>query len=539
MKKIVGAATVLLIAVLSLAYLYFSKLDVKSRSNDRVLSEIPADAAVVFQYPNDKSLYDIFRDYTVFDTIVGTQKKAELSWLKNFLLNDPELYAATAGQKIFLSFHPSSSDSVQFLWSMPLKEGIKPEEIRSMLEKEVKNQITGSQELGQSILQIKNEDLDRAFYLCIDRGIARGSFSRSVLIRSIDKNSGKIDPAFIKVINAGSREDENALANLFINYNKPGFLKPFFRQNLIGNFELFQSFSGYSSLKLNYKSDALMFNGITETSGSSDSYIRLFLNQEPIKNTIKRIMPENTSNSVAYGLSDYTAYHKDLSNLFEKRKELDTLKKQLSLLTTETGINPDRDIKKLWGNELITLQLSTYEYLAIVQVTNGRSLQFYLDPLSSSYTELVRKMNYANLFYFYLGDPFKRYFKPFYSITDNLLILSNSPGTVQRFLDGYNQERFLYKTEAFQQFDQLVADQSNVSFFFHFNNSGSLLRSLLKSSYSQNFSGNKYGLKDLYALSYQLTSNKEHFFINFYTGYKNAATPTDPLLISVDSTDNK
>ncbi len=538
MKKIIGAATVLLIAVLSLAFLYFSNLSVKSRSNDRVLSEIPADAAVVFQYPNDRSLYDIFRDYTVFDTIVGTKNKAELSWLKDFLLNDTELYAATAGQKIFLSFHPSSSDSVQFLWSMPLKEGIRPEEFRSMLEKEVKNQIISSQELGKSVLQIKNAALDRAFYLCIDRGIARGSFSRSVLIRSIDKNSAKIDPAFIKVINAGSREDENALANLFINYNKPGFLNPFFRQKLNGNFELFQSFSGYSSLKLNYKSDALMFNGITETSGASDSYIRLFLNQEPIKNTIKRIMPENTSNSVAYGLSDYPAYHKDLSNLFEKRKELDTLKKQLSLLTTETGINPDRDIKKLWGNELITLQLSTYEYLAIVKVTNGRSLQFYLDPLSSSYTELVRKMNYANLFYFYLGDPFKRYFKPFYSITDNLLILSNSPGTVQRFLEAYNQERFLYKSEAFHQFDQLVADQGNVSFFFHFNNSGSLLRSLLKRSYSQNFNGNKYGLKDLYALSYQLTSNKEHFFTNFYTGYKNAASPADPLLISVDSIDN-
>lgn len=539
MKKIIGAFTALLIAVLSLAYLYFSNLTVKSRNNDRVLSEIPSDASIVFQYPNDKSLYEIFREYTIFDTIAGTQKKEELAWLKNFLLHNSEFYSVTAGQKVFLSFHPSPSDSVDFLWSVPLKDAIKSEEILKILKKESENTITASQRSGHTLLEIKNANLDRAFYLCIDRQIARGSFSLDILLRTIDQKTKKIDPAFIKVINAGIREDENALANLFINYNKPGFLKPFFRQNMSGNFELFQGFPGYSSLKMNYKSDALMFNGVTETSGTADSYINLFLKQEPIKNTIKRIMPYNTSNSVAYGLSDYGTFQKDLSNLFEKRKELDSLRKQLNLITSETGINPERDIKKLWGDEMITIQLSTYEYLAIVKVTNGRSLQFYLDPLSSSYTELVRKMNYSSLFYFYLGDPFRRYNKPFYSITDNLLILSNSPGTVQRFLADYNEERFIYKTAAFNQFDQLVADQSNISFLFHINNSGSLIKNLLKRNYSQNFSSDKYGLKDLYALSYQLISNKEHFFTNFYTGYKNNPAATDPQLISVDSIDSK
>lgn len=539
MKTIIGVTTVLLIAVLSIAYLYFSNLTVKSRRNDRVLSEIPSDAAIVFQYPNDKSLYDIFRDYTVFDAITGTQNKAELSWLKKFLLNNPKLYSATTGQKIFLSFHPSTSDSVHFLWSIPLKETIKLDEAFSILSKEITNQIKTTEALGQSIIEIKNSGLNRTFYLFIDQKIARGSFSRKTLLQSMDESAKKIDPEFIKVINKGVGEDENALANLFVNYNKPGFMKPFFKQNLNGNFELFQSLSGYSSLKLNYKSEALMFNGTTKTLEGTHSYIRLFLNQKPIKNTIKRILPYNTSSFVVYGLSDYTTFLKDLSGLFDKRKELDTLKKQLNLITSETGINPDRDIKKLWGNEFITLHLSTYEYLSIIKVTNGSQLGFYLDPLSSSYSELVRKMNYANLFYSYFGDPLKRYSKPFYTITDNLLILSNSPGTVQHFLNDYNTERFLYKTESYMQFDQLIADHSNISFLFHYNNSRSLIRNLLKRNYSKNFSSEKYGLKDLYAISYQLTSNKDHFFTNFYTGYKGVIPTPDPLLISVDSTNSK
>jgi hypothetical protein len=61
-----------------------------------------------------------------------------------------------------------------------------------------------------------------------------------------------------------------------------------------------------------------------------------------------------------------------------------------------------------------------------------------------------------------------------------------------------------------------------------------LLRNSLKSSYSEIFRSKNYGIKDLYALSYQLTSNKEYFFTNFYTTYKNIKTASEPDLF-VDS----
>lgn len=75
MKKIIGIITALILIVISLAYIYFSNLNVKNRSNNQILSEIPLDASVVFQHQNDQSLYDIFEDYTIFDTIAGPQKK--------------------------------------------------------------------------------------------------------------------------------------------------------------------------------------------------------------------------------------------------------------------------------------------------------------------------------------------------------------------------------------------------------------------------------------------------------------------------------
>jgi hypothetical protein len=534
MKKIIGITTALVLIVISLAYLYFSKLNVSSRNNDRVLSEIPADASLIFQYPNDKSLYEIFSDYTVFDTIIGTQAKNELAWLKDLLVSKKELNDLTDGQKFFLSFHPSKTDSVHFLWSIQLKQNISINDLKNIMSEVSDKGISINEKSDVTFLEINSDELNRPFYLCIDKGIARGSFSAELINQTTNNKTKKISQSFIKEINTGLNKDANALAHLFINYNKPGFLKPYFRRKLSENMTLFESFSGYSSLELNYKTDVMMFNGISRISSAKDSYIPIFLNQKPVKNTIKLVMPYNTASSITYGISDYSRYKKDLDVVFEARAELDTLNRQIEKIRSETGINPERDMIKLWAKEMSTLNLSTSESLGIIKVSDGSKLQFLLDPMSSFYSPTVRRMNYSNLFYFYFGDPMKTFSKPFFTIIDNLLILSNSPASIQRFLNDYNSGRLLHKTKTFIQFDQLVADQSNISFVLYLNNAAALLRNSLKSNYSQVFRSKNYGIKDLYAMSYQLTSNNEYFFTNFYTAYKNIETASDPDLF-VDS----
>ena len=537
MKKIIGITIVLVFGVISLAYLYFSNLNVKNRNNDRVLSEIPADAAVIFQYLNDKSLYEIFTDYTVFDTIIGTQNKVELAWLKEILHSKKELIENTEGQRIFLSFHASKTDSVLFLWSIQLKQNLSITELQNILSAPADKKISIRQQTAAAVLELNNSDLKYPFYLYIDKGVLRGSFSIELLKRSIDRRSAKINPAFIKEINNGLNKDANALAQLFINYNKPGFLKPFFRRKLSDNLELFESFSGYSNLVMNYKSDVMMFNGISRLSSQKDAFIPVFLNQKPVKNTIKLVLPYNTASSIFYGISNYTKYKQDLNLMFEARKELDTLNKQLMTIASETGINPNKDMVKLWAKEISTLHLSTSESLAIIKVSDGSKLQFLLEPMSSFYSPAIRRMNYSNLFYYYFGDPMKRYSKPFFTITDNLLILSNSPTSIQRYLNNYNSGRLLYKTEEYTQFDQLVADQSNVSFMLYLNNAEFLLRNTLKNSYSETLKSKNRGFKDLYGISYQLISNNEYFFTNFYTTYKNINIASEPDLF-VDSIGN-
>lgn len=531
MKKIIGITILLLSAVISVAYLYFSKLNTQSRSNDIILSEIPANASIVFQYPNDYSLYEIFKDYRLFDTIIGNRNKEEIHWLKKILLSKKELEIYSAGQSVFLSMHPSEANNIDFLWSLPLKEMITNKGLKELLDQSGVE--ISSLNSGQ-IITLNSSDIKRPFYISVHKGIARGSFVLSLLKDCLNEKAEKIEASFLREIRKGLKSNENSLVNLFINYRKPGFLTPFLRQNQIGNFELFRGLSGYSGLTFNYKSDALMFNGITSISRGKRSYTDLYLNQKPIKNTLKRIFPYNTANSVTYGVSDYTLFHKDLLELFSLRKSTDSLKKEIDLIITESGLNPDRDIKGLWGDEMSSLQLSTHESMAIIKTSDGSKLQFFLEPVSSEYSGMIRKMNYSGIFYYFWGDPLRKFHKPFFVISDNLILLSNSANTLQKYLEAYNADRFLSKTEQFMQFDQLVADQANISFIFNLKNSESIIKSLFKKSYADNFMSKSYGIKDLYAVSFQLSSNKDHFFTNFYTGYKNNK-PAEEIILNVDS----
>jgi hypothetical protein len=379
MKRIIGLITVLLITVGVFAYLYFSNLHVDSRNNTRLLSEIPSDASLILTFQHEQDLLDILKENTLFDTIAGPQQKAEIQFLRSFISKNSTLEPLVKSQVVFLSFHPTQAARVDYLWSININNIQKKDDISKFLNLNNEFQLKIFKENGVEVFQIDSHLLEGPFYLTFTKDIARGSSNKSLLLESSDKGSEKIDSEFIKIINGGIKKDENALVNLFINYNKKALISPFLNRTISGNFALFENFLGYSSLTLNYKKDALMFNGESYLKPIQSAYIKLFLNQSPVKNSLNQIMPYNTANSINYGISNLKAYQSDLRELFKENKELEKLENQMKKITLETGLNPDRDIQKLWDNEFSTIQLSTFENLAIIKLKNGTQMQFFME----------------------------------------------------------------------------------------------------------------------------------------------------------------
>ncbi|MDB5118878.1 MAG: hypothetical protein JWN56_96 [Sphingobacteriales bacterium] len=520
MKKIVLIASVLLLVIIVVARLYFSNISGGSRYIEKSLESIPNDASIIFEFTNDKGFYEIFSGYTIFDDIIGDVKKNELIFIKNQLSNNQKLAHITDGQNLFLSLYYDHTDSVSFLWIMPLKEDLTADDY-SRIFKDTDSSSYRVKNDGKSVfIELVSKKFNKTFYLDISDGIAKGSYSKSLLLSCLDSKRPKISKEFITKIAAANLKNENSPANAFINLQTAGtFLKSFYKskntQGLVNRYDL----HGFASLNMNFKSDALVFNGLVYPDTNTLIYQNIFLHQKPITNTINRIVPENTSNFVAYGFSDYKLFSKDLREFLIKKHNWAELHALLTKIKNETGINLDQETAELWDKEFISFQLSTQEQLGCIKLTNGEKLNFVFEPLSSFYSDKIRKLNYPSILYAYFGDPFKHYSKPYYTIIDNYFIFSNSAGSIQRFLSSYNNDKVLFKTTGYVQFSKSVADMSNIFFFVHNYNSRSYFKSNLKSPFSERFDNSKVGLNKFYGLSCQFTSNSTYFFTNVFSEY--------------------
>jgi len=518
MRKIIILSSVLVICVITMAIKYFSELSGNSSHLDKVLKYIPRDAALVLNFNNDESFYEIFRDYELFNAITGERKAAEISQLQKTLLRPSLLKDVTSNSKIFVSFHPTRADSVDFLFSINLNKEIPDKDVEDLLKGVPEITLNQSDKKGSYEITIKS--INKKVFLFISDGVALASFSEPLLKICRDINSPKLDQDFINEINAASSKAQNSPVNLFINHNElPAFISNYLRGKLNGNTALLKNIKGFSSLNMNFKSDALMFNGISTVDSSSANYLNIFLGQKPVSNEIKKVLPANTANFIAFGISDHKRFQTDLKRHFAKKKDLQKLSDQFKLIRSKTGVNPDKDLLPLLGNEFVSLETANRERLAIIKVRNGRNVNFSLQLISTAFNEQISHFDHSNIPYYFFGDPLKYFSRPYYAVVDNYLVLSNSAGAVQQYLNAYNKQDFLLNTSEFSDYNQLLANQSNILYFVNSRNSENIARASLKKSYSSMLNDDNYGLKDFYGLSFQWSSDGDHFFTNLYINY--------------------
>jgi len=523
MRNTIISIIILFIAVIIAAGLYFSNLSSDDRQNSRALSRIPADASFVAGFRYDDSFREIFQNYKPFLAAIGDKKASEIRLIQKFFLSSPELSQAAEGQYIFLSFH-LGKENVDFLWSVSLDEKFLKEDLPGRLSDPETGITVKAAAENADLYEIHFKAQDKPFFLCLNKSAVWGSFSKALLSKVTDPDAPKISREFIAEINNANSRNTSSPLNLYINHTSlPNFASGYLKRRINGNFQLLKNLKGFSTLTMNFKSDAVMFNGISETE-NSNAYLNLFLSQQPVANSIKKIMPRHTANFLAFGISDYTVFSSGLQNLLKRRGELERLEKQLKLIQSKEGTDIKRDLYPLLGKEFGVLQVSNGEKTALIQLKDSSKFKTVMEPISSTAADTVRRFDNSNILYFLLGDPMKEFTRPYYLIKDNYLIAGNSLSALRSFLRDYNDAKFLVKEQGFIEFNQLIANQSNILFFTHIENSKRIVRGALKPAYAEAFQAKKGGLSDFYGFSFQWSAEGGHFFTNFCANYTASET---------------
>jgi len=514
MKRTILLIVLLIIAIIVISGLYFSRLNQSQNNIKRYIATIPANASLLLSFNNDSTFYDLFKDYKGFEMIFGKDEMNELRVLKETFLENAEFSAITKQQPVYISFH-TENDEAFWLISMPLLKTNDSQFFQDNLDSLITIQSIENSEANYYELSIPG--ISRKMYASIQSEKAMFSFSKSLLERSLDKESDHLSELFLEKFQENNRRNNSPL-QLYINHDRlKEFLSLFVRKTNT-SLSLFESLNGISMLDLNYRSDVVMFSGTSSITPSDSSYLSLFISQEPVSHQLKNWFPSNVAEVTTYGISDYRQFHTGLVSILEKRKEINQLREQMRYIEDKNEVVVDDELLPIWGNEFAKLTLKSGEEVGLIAIRDSLEYSLIADKISTINADSsMRQFDNSNLLYYSLGDPFKNLKRPYFAYINGFLVIANNQSTLSSYLEGIKNQELLIKDEDYILYDKLQSTSSNFSLFIHRENADRLIERNLENQFRKNYNNlENFGYKKFYGFSIQLSGNGKGFAVNVY-----------------------
>lgn len=527
MKRILVLIIVLLTAIITMAYLYFTGLKADKKNNDDALYAAASGSAFIFAFQNEKSVLDILSSQSLLKEIIGDKKSEQLRILYQYLLSKPAISALADKQNIYISLYPGEDHNINFLYCTQLNAGSGPVQLMNALKSAG---ISASPDQSLSKLVLADSTV---FYFALKDNLLLLSSTVSLVRKELPAVPGK-DGKFTEYIESMSRLSKTSLAEIYIDYSKlPKLLKAAMPGNLNGELSVLNHQNAFASLVYNYSAKKILFNGNTKINDPA-SYYQLFVGSPAQKVTINTILPQNTANYTIYTVADYKNWRKSLNTWFSSKKESGKINKIINHINAEYHLDPEQTFPKYFKNQFLTFQLSTAEKIGALELTNGDKLKQLLLDLSSNYSDDIKAFYEPDLLYSYFGEPFKKFRKPYYTIIDNYMVFANNASTVQSFLNSYKGNQLLINNTDYINSVGQLPNTSGITFFINFKNSSDLLLKNVYLPYYRHITGEK-GLKDYSSFIYQLSAEQGKFQTNILLSKKEEALKPDSSAIDPDS----
>lgn len=524
MKKILISIVILFAAIVTMAYLYFSRLNTDQNTTDMGLHAAAASSGFIFSFQNDKGVTDILKEQQLFEEILGTDKYKLLTTLKKHLLNLPGIMRALDQQKVYVSFVAGDKQEIDFLCSTQLGNQENIKQLFTSLQAG-KIQVQTAKEISRLILPDST-----VFYLGLKQNLVILSHSEQQVQAALTKDTEKKDDKFINYIQESNRFTKNSLAQLYINFNDvPALLKNIIAGKLSGELAVLDRQNAFASLSYNFSRDKVLLTGTTLVN-DQNSYYNLFSSLQSKKISIQNILPANTSSYTVFAIDAYAPWRERLNSWFLSKQEDKKISKRISDINAGYHLNLDDLFPKYFKDQFITFQLSSSEKIGAISLTNGDKMMQLLLDLSEDYNEHIKTFKEADLLYAYFGQAFSNFKKPYYSIIDNYMVFANNASTLGSFLDSYTNNQLLISNPAYVSASNQLPENANIVFYVDHHNSASIFQKHIFLPYYKHLLNEK-GLKKYASFTYQLSGDKGKFQTNILINKQPAVLQKDSLAL--------
>lgn len=505
MKKIYYTLAVLLIAMMGMAYTYFSSLNRENTAHDTALYAAAANSGLIFSLQQDAQLLGLLSDQDLLQQLTGPVKAEQLGLLKKELLRHPQLGNLLDSRNMYIGFSAGRAREIDFLISMQLKSGQDGPLFLEALRNSGLQDVPGAGNMHKFLLA---DSL--TIYLSVVKQTVLLSGSPEPLLTAGEARPTAVSKAFCSFIQQHQRQGKNSLASVYIDFSRvPELLKPAVKGRLRGNLAYFAGQQAFSVLQYNFSKERLLFTGATQVNGRN-TYLNLFSTPSARPNTIDRLLPENTANYRLYHIPDYKGWRKSLQQWFAGRREQQAAARVIQDTRKMYHLDTETIFPVYFQGQLIAFQLSTGEELAAVSLSNGEKVQQLLLDITEDPNGEIKKFRTAGLLYTYFGEPFRKFSRPYYVITDNYLVCAGHPAALRAFLNSYQQNKTLTATPEYSHLSNQVINQANITFYAGRKASLNLSAAILAPEFQAQLNG-AAGLSKFSAVLFQLNAGQGSF----------------------------
>jgi len=520
MRNTIIITILLFIAVIGASVYYFTDLNQEKTETVKPLTFLPKETFLITAFHNDVTTDNIFKDFEIFEAILGKRQMIQLQRFKSKILRHSTIQPFVAGVEMYISFHPTS-EGQGLLFTIPTVEKIKMDNLDELVHGLDKAfNITTKDTLNHRIFSFDEGIQDSTLHITLHQDVFFASYSTELLAKIIDEKTRRIESEHIKYF-AENNSRNSPLSVYFVHNQIPEIAKHLMRRKYGKLIALFDSLGGQSSWNLNFKNDALILSGESEVDRKEEKYIELFGTQSKTTQRLYNFFPENTASYISFSISHNIRFQQELDGLLEKSGELRKIKNQLSEMEKNKKVSFEQDVRPVFGNEFAVVEQRNQTELAFIALSDSSLFEKNKEKFASEDGDSIFRLDYSNILYALYGEPLKSFARPYFIRLEDIIVLSNHQSVLRQYQADWERANLLVSTIGFKNFERIQGNEANVTYFIRTRSSSSIISNTLKPTFSSLFRDTEnYGFEDFYSWSMQLSGNNGNFLSSIYGIYK-------------------
>ncbi|PWL39556.1 DUF3352 domain-containing protein [Flagellimonas aquimarina] len=481
--------TILALLLIYIGYLLYI-LVLSPKTNLQSIYLIPRDAVFVIESEKPVESWQKVSESKAWQHLQKNGYFAELTEniqkVDTVFNNNHKLFEFFDGRSLFISIHMVSEKDYGIFYVLDLKRIAKLKLLKTYLNTLLNDNYSLSKRNyhEHEILEVYDRKNKETMYLSFVKNQLVASYTHTLVEASIDQYEEPLLGRNLNFIEVNKKVGYEDLFRLYLqydfldNYYKRFSNKPSDWVNRISENFLFSGFS----FDLD-KNSTITANGYSNISSTNHNYLEALQKSGKAKRTIPGIAPKRTALYVSYGFDSFSEFYENFETVQKDNPEqFNTYQEGIEKVEKFLKINVKENFISWIDDEIALLQIKSEiskgkNDLALVLKTNAidnakTNLDFVLKQIKKKTPVKFKAITYKEheihflsikgFFKILLGNRFKEFDKPYFTIIDQYVVFSDNPNTLKSIIDDFVVEETLSSSEDFKDFDKNFKSESSL-----------------------------------------------------------------------------